>query len=114
MMETVEEARKVLADQLTSLRELARFTVAHVASVVLRDTRALTDREFVEGIDLAAFRFDPEEMRRRLDASTGVAGDYAWTFDPLLLQGFLTADRAEPGDRGAESEVAEAVEVMAG
>jgi hypothetical protein len=94
---TVDEARQVLADQLVSLDELARFTVAHVAAAVLDDTRALTNRDFVAGIDLADLRFDPEALRRRLDEHAGCAETYAWSFDPLLLQRF----RTEPLPEGA-------------
>jgi hypothetical protein len=111
---TMEEARQVLAEQLASLDELARFTVAHVAAAVLGDTRALTNRAFVEGIDLAALRFDPAALRRRLDECAGCAEPYPWSFDPLLLQRFRTGPAAaEPGE-AEEAGVAAAPVAAAG
>lgn len=87
---TAVEAARVLDEQLVSLNELARFTVAHVASVVVGDERALTSRRFVEGIDLHDLRFDPEEMRERYAVVAKSPERYEWTFDPFVLNKFRT------------------------
>ncbi|MBA3241157.1 MAG: hypothetical protein H0T60_08010 [Acidobacteria bacterium] len=102
---TVEEAKEVLAAQLDNLMELARYIAAYVASVVLDDERALTNAEFVEGIDLDHLRFDPGEMRARYAACAGAARRYEWSFDSRALDVFRTApvggamssNRALPG-----------------
>jgi len=91
---SVEEARAVLDGQYENLMELARFVVAHVASVVLEDEAVLTDRAFVEGLDLDNFRFDPGEMRERYAARAGSAGTYAWRFDPTVLRRLRPERRA--------------------
>jgi len=87
---SVEEARQVLDRQLANLREMARFVVAHVSSVVLGDERALTSRAFVEKIELENLRFDPEAMRERYAACAGGRDPYDWPFDPHVLRRFRT------------------------
>lgn len=85
---SVEEARGVLDEQLENLMELARFIVVHITSVVISDVSVLTDRAFIEGIDLHDLRFDPDEMRERFAACACAAGRYEWGFDPFLLRRF--------------------------
>ena len=92
---SAEEARQVLDEQLSNLREMARFFFAHVSAAVLEDARALTNRNFVEGIDLNRFRFDPAEMRERFAACEDSAGQYEWSFDPTVLTRFNTAHTEE-------------------
>lgn len=96
---TGDEACAVLDEQLQNLLELARFIVAHVAAAVLDAPEVLTDAAFVGGLDLAAIRFDPEAMRRHLDACTaagaapGDAAPWTWSFDALQFQRFRTPRR---------------------
>ncbi len=87
---SVDEAVGVLDAQLGSLRELARFIVAYVSSVVLDDERVVTNRAFVEAIDVSQFSFDPAEMRSRYDRSAGSPDAYPWSFDPHVLDRFRT------------------------
>src|SRR5437868_6638572 len=49
---SVEEARRVLDSQLANLKEMARFILAYVSSIVLSDERVLTNRTFIESIDI--------------------------------------------------------------
>jgi hypothetical protein len=91
---TVEEAREVLDEQLTNLMELARFTVAHVYSAVLEDKAVVTNRSFVESIDLDNFCFDESKMRERYAAHAGNRERYVWAFDPSVLDRFRTFPRA--------------------
>jgi hypothetical protein len=83
---SVEEARRVLDGQLDNLREMARYTAAQICASVLGDARALTNRRFVEGLDISRLRFDPEEMRERWRACEGSAEEYPWTLDPHVLR----------------------------
>ncbi|MFN2597618.1 MAG: FAD-dependent oxidoreductase [Pyrinomonadaceae bacterium] len=85
---TVEEAKQVLDAQLENLKELARFIVAHVYSVVCGDERAVTNRPLVEGIDLYSFRFDVEEVRERYARHARAEERFEWTFDPSVLDPF--------------------------
>jgi flavin-dependent dehydrogenase len=85
------EAQHVLDEQLANLRELARYIVAYVSSVVLADERVLTNRAFVEGIDVQNVRFDPGAMAERYAQCTGVTEPYAWSFDPSVLGYLQTA-----------------------
>jgi len=90
---TVEEARDVLDEQLANLMELARFVVAHVFAAVLEDKEVITNRSFVESIDLDNFRFDESKMRECYMAHAGNVEQYVWAFDPTVLDRFRTPGR---------------------
>jgi len=83
-----EEAVHILDAQLANLTELARFIVAYVHAVVLADERLLTNRAFVERIDLHQFRFDLDEMRDRYAQCADATELYAWSFDPRVFDRF--------------------------
>jgi hypothetical protein len=80
------EAGRVLDEQLGRLREMARYTAAHICASVLGDARALTNRRFVERLDIQRLRFDPEEMRASFRACEGSAEEYPWALDPHVLR----------------------------
>jgi hypothetical protein len=85
---SVAEAKEVLDEQLANLFELARFVVSHVYSVVLADDDVLTNRSFIESIDLDDFHFDPNDMRDHYAVHAANAEQYAWPFDPTVLKRF--------------------------
>ncbi len=87
---SVEAAISVLETQLANLKELAYYIVAHVYSVVLLDERVLTNRSFIESIDLQNFRFDPDEMHDHYAQHADSAELYAWSFDSSPLDRFRT------------------------
>jgi 2-polyprenyl-6-methoxyphenol hydroxylase-like FAD-dependent oxidoreductase len=91
---SVEEAIAILDAQLANLRELARYIVAYIYSVVLSDERVLTNRSFIESIDLQHFRFDPDEMHDSYAPYDDSADLYEWPFDPFVLGQFCTEPRA--------------------
>ncbi len=100
---SVEEAIAILDTQLANLRELARYIVAYIHSVVLSDERLLTNRPFIESIDLQHFRFDPEEMHDHYSQYANEAELYEWPFDPFVLGQFRTEPRAAFAERVAAS-----------
>ncbi|MEK6279427.1 MAG: hypothetical protein AABN95_03660 [Acidobacteriota bacterium] len=100
---SAEQARKVLAQQLVSLREMALFIAAHISASVLGENRALVNRPFVEGIDLNRLRFDPAELRDRYAACEDSSETYEWSFDPCVLRGFV--DEASPVEDEVEAEL---------
>jgi len=85
---SVDEARRVLDLQLANLRQLARFIVAHVTSVVLGDERILTSEAFVESIHLEDLRFDPDAMQEKWKECADSRALYEWSFDPFVLNEF--------------------------
>jgi 2-polyprenyl-6-methoxyphenol hydroxylase-like FAD-dependent oxidoreductase len=91
---SADEARRVLDLQLANLRELARYLVAHVYSVVLSDERALTNRAFVESIDLYRLCFDPAGMCEHYARHADLPGCYQWSFDVSALAHFHAGSRA--------------------
>ena len=95
---SVEEARRILDAQLNNLKELARFIVAHISSVVLSDKRIFTNRSFIESIHFSELRFDPVEMHNRYAECADSPELYEWTFDPFVLDQF----RMEPDTAFAE------------
>jgi flavin-dependent dehydrogenase len=80
-------ALEELDHQLESLRELARFFVAHVSAIVAGDSDLVTSRAYVEAIDLAEIRFCPEEIRQRWSAVPRTSGDdFPWSIDARVLR----------------------------
>jgi hypothetical protein len=90
----LDEAKQILDDQLENLRDLARWTAAHIASVVLDDPRAATNAAFIRGIDVNDLQFDPDalpEMAERLEAACRETSEtYAWRFDVPCMARFKT------------------------
>ena len=78
------EAKGVLEEQLVHLEEMARWMAAHVASVVLGDEGALTDRAFVASLDPAALRFEPEAWAERRAGLSAGGEPWPWSFDPRV------------------------------
>jgi flavin-dependent dehydrogenase len=87
---SVEDAVAILEAQLTNLKELARYIVAYIYSVVLSDECVLTNRAFIESIDLQHFRFDPDEMHDHYARYAALGDLYVWPFDPFVLGQFRT------------------------
>jgi 2-polyprenyl-6-methoxyphenol hydroxylase-like FAD-dependent oxidoreductase len=83
---SVEESRQVLDDQLNNLREMARFMAAQICASVLGDVRVLTNRQFVEDLDINRLHFDPEEIRDSYLRCESSTEQYEWTFDPHVLR----------------------------
>lgn len=100
---TVEEARRVLTDQLDNLTELARFIVAHVAAVVAGDPHLATRRAFVEGLDPATTSFDPDAFRHLAAFAAGSDEPYPWSFCPRVLDRYRTDAEATRGSRPQET-----------
>lgn len=89
----IGEAHRVLDRQLENLEELARMIMAWIGSRVVDDPAALEDREFVDGFDLEALRFDPEDLAARWRRSArGEAKQ--WRFCPRALASFRAAGAA--------------------
>ena len=84
----MDEAVRILDQQLINLKELARFIVVNIHSVVLGDQSVLTNRSFVESLNLNDLRFDPEAMRLHYSAHEHETEEYLWSFDPQVLQRF--------------------------
>ena len=85
----LDEARRVLDDQLENLRDLARWTIAHVTAAVLDDSRAATNAAYIRGIDLDDLRFDPAAMAARLEAACRETSEpYTWRFEVPCMKRF--------------------------
>jgi len=94
---SLDEARQVLDEQLENLRDLARWTAAHIASAVLDDPRAVTNAAFIRGIDVNDLQFDPAAMAERLEAACRETSEtYAWRFDIPCMARFKTERLAQP------------------
>jgi flavin-dependent dehydrogenase len=88
---SLDEARRVLDEQLENLRDLARWTAAHVAAAVLDDPRVATNAAFIRGIDVENLQFDPEAMAARLAAACRETSEtYTWRFDVPCMKRFRT------------------------
>ncbi len=101
----VDEAKRILGRQVANLEELARFIGAHVASVVLDDKRVLTNRRFIEGLDIQTLEFDPGAMRLRYATCVDDEEMYPWPFDPYVMDRFREAGARRPEADAAASTV---------
>jgi len=80
-----DESKRVLGRHLANLETMARWTAAHVASVVLGDRAVLTDRAFVESLDPKELAFDPAGWAATWAREKGSRGEHDWGFDPAVL-----------------------------
>lgn len=105
----LDEARDVLDEQLENLRDLARWTAAHVASVVLDDPRAATNAAYIRGIDVNDLQFDPEGMAARLEAACRETSEiYTWRFAVPCMARFRTERLPQAASPEVNMEVAAA------
>jgi hypothetical protein len=92
---SAEEVLEILDSQLATLLGFARYIATYIASRVLSDEGALTNRPFVESFDLESLTFDPGELRARYEAVARSPERYRWSFDPYVLRKFEAEPRAE-------------------
>src|SRR5262249_22108420 len=93
----VEEASAIVDRQLTNALTLARFIAAHVSARVIGDPAVRSNRAFVEGLDLASLRFDPEDIRARYTAAAADPTSYSWPFDATVVDRFALATESKVG-----------------
>lgn len=99
----LDEAKQVLDEQLDNLRDLARWTMAHITAAVLDDPRAVTNAAYIRGIDVDDLQFDPAVMAERLEAACREASEvYAWRFDVPCMARFRT-ERLAPVEVPAQA-----------
>ncbi|HVG08116.1 MAG TPA: hypothetical protein VNM67_10455 [Thermoanaerobaculia bacterium] len=85
----LDEARRVLDDQLENLRDLARWTMAQVTAAVLDDPRAATNAAYIRGIDLDDLRFDPAAWPACLETACRETSEpYTWRFEVPCMKRF--------------------------
>jgi 2-polyprenyl-6-methoxyphenol hydroxylase-like FAD-dependent oxidoreductase len=101
---SVEEARQILDEQLSNFKEMARFMAAQICASVVGDVRVLTNRPFVEGLDITRLHFDPEAIRESYLPYQNSREVYPWTLDSQVLRGLIEG----------QSVVADEVELLAG
>lgn len=84
----LHEARRVLDRYLEHLVDLARFILAHAASVVVGDPGARTNRAFVGALDPASTTFDAAALRALWQDHRDSEGEWPWSFDVTVLDRF--------------------------
>ena len=85
---SVDEAKRVLNQQLSNLEELARFIGTHVAAVMLDEPRIRTNRAFAESLELDRLETDLEAMRQRWEKCRDDQRLMSWSLDPVVLDKF--------------------------
>lgn len=88
---SVDEAKRVMNEQLENLEEMARFVGCHVAAVMLDEPRIKTSRAFAESLDLDLLETDPEAMRVRWEKHRDDKRRMSWSLDPCVLDKFRPA-----------------------
>jgi hypothetical protein len=82
---SVDEATKVLDQQLENLFELAVYYVAHMCSQIAGRPELVTSRTHVESIDLDALEFDAAGIAARWNSLPVSGGEYEWKLDPHAM-----------------------------
>jgi flavin-dependent dehydrogenase len=88
------EAIDILKLGMDNLRCLARFIAAHISSIVAGDPSLVSNKQFIENIDLSEIKFNPEFMYRQAE-SQKAGSKYDWGFDPECLARLRTAAELE-------------------
>jgi hypothetical protein len=84
-----DEAKDILNGYLGPIEELARFIVAHISSVVIGDPRVVTNRKFVESIDLKAGNWPLEDLKKRWEECKDSDERWMWELiDPKIMNVF--------------------------
>jgi hypothetical protein len=83
--EGVDQAIRILEQQLENLQELARFFVAHMCARVAGNSNLVTSRSHVESIDLGELEFDAAQLSTTWKALPVSGEDYEWQLDPHAL-----------------------------
>ena len=83
--EGVDQAIRILEQQLENLQELARFFVAHMCARVAGNSNLVTSRSHVESIDLGELEFDAAQLSTKWKALPVSGEDYEWQLDPHAL-----------------------------
>jgi 2-polyprenyl-6-methoxyphenol hydroxylase-like FAD-dependent oxidoreductase len=80
-----EAALDELRKGMLNLNEMGRYIVAYVYSIVSGMPSLLTNKIFVETIDLAQVRFDPESICSQAANVRTCAPLHTWSFDPHCM-----------------------------
>ncbi len=91
----IDQAKRILAQQLENLEEMALWVAAHVAAVVLEEPQAVENRQFVEGFRIQRLQFDGEDFRRRWAECESCEESYPWRLDPRVMDCFRSASEVE-------------------
>jgi flavin-dependent dehydrogenase len=81
-------AKKVLAEQLQHLEELARFVAIHIAGVVTGDETLVTNRAAIEEIDVTQLDFDVAAIHALQARHAEKTETYTWPFNPFVMERF--------------------------
>jgi 2-polyprenyl-6-methoxyphenol hydroxylase-like FAD-dependent oxidoreductase len=61
---SARECIKTLRHSMSNIENLARFIAVYIYSVVLNDEELLTNKQFVESVNITSLNFNPEAMAR--------------------------------------------------
>ena len=82
---SVDEATKVLDQQLESLFELARYYVAHMCAHISGNPQLVTSRAHVESINLGELDFDAAKIASCWNSLPVSGEDYEWQLNPHAM-----------------------------
>lgn len=91
------QAIESLDNQLTHLKELALFTVAHIAAQVTGRPELLTHPDFIQSIHLENLVFDPKALEKKASTLSPPAKAHRWSLNPEALRHFartMTSEKA--------------------
>lgn len=95
----VDEARKLLFEQLESVVEFAQFIVAYVVSRVIGDDRLIYNKAFVDSLNLQDVGFDLERFEGLYEVHRSAVEAKKWSFDPEIMRVFSRPYRQDEMQR---------------
>ena len=108
---SIDDARRILGDQLENARRLALGTAAHIYAMVLDEPALVWNAPFLAQLDLERLSFEPDRMRteyepfahatRRHDWPAGWNPEAAFRFRTPLRQGAAAADAGRQAVAGS-------------
>jgi len=86
---TVAEAEEKIEMHQESMKEFARYIMAHVHAAVVGDKRVLLNAPFIASLKLREMHFDPEKMRQNYAKYADREEMHQWNLNPFALECFI-------------------------
>lgn len=95
---TPAEGIAAIDGHVDRLKDFARYIITHIYASVLGNREVLTNKSFIESINLRNTPFDPEGMAAAYAPHAMSTEMYEWTLNPFVLDRFVQQGAAEPAE----------------
>jgi 2-polyprenyl-6-methoxyphenol hydroxylase-like FAD-dependent oxidoreductase len=92
---TPAEGIDAIDGHVDRLKDFARYIITHIYASVLGNREVLTNKPFIESLNLRNTPFDPQAMRAAYEPHAMSTETYEWTLNPFVLDRFVPMGAAE-------------------